>query len=240
MIKNRQKKITVVSLLLTLFFLITFLCMIAFYDDVGEMAAPVLFMSIFLFITCLFVTLMFWKRSRMIDRAMENGDFIARWKFSVSEWERYVTYEYSERNVQKKTAFFFLSVIIIIIFTIFIFVIEDAKMAMFLAMLGLIGILSLFAFVFPFMIKKLHKAEEAEVLILPEGILLNKQFHSWHSFSSELLSAEINEKPFKHLEVVYSYVTRYGKQPYTVFVPVPESADAEAVVERLKKENELK
>jgi hypothetical protein len=213
--------------------------MIAFYDDVGEMAAPTLFISLFLFITCLVVTLMFWKRSRMIDQAMEKRDFIARWKFSVSEWEKYVEYEHTERKAQRKAAFFFLGIIIIIVFTVFIFIIEDVKLEMFIAMLGLIGILSLFAFVFPFMIKKLHKAEGAEVLILPEGILLNRQFHSWHSFSSELLSAEIKVKPFKHLEVVYSYVTRFGKQAYTVLVPVPASADAKVAVEKLKKENEL-
>ncbi len=240
MIRNRQKTIYAVSSILTLFFLAVILTSIILPESMGDMAPPILFLSIFLGITCLVVALMFRKRSKLIEQAIEKGDFIARWQFSPSEWNQYIEYEYAERKAQRKAAFIFLSIIIIIIFTIFIFVIDEAKLAMFLTMVGLEGFLALFAFIIPFLLKKGSKPEEAEILIMKESVLLNRQFHSWHAFSSALLSARIKEKPFRHLELVYSYVTRFGKQSYKLFVPVPETADAEEVIKILKKENELR
>lgn len=233
MIKNRQKKIYLAFALLSLVFLLIILYGIISPDSLGDMMPPVLFLSFFLGISCMVITIMFWRRSRLIDSAMAQKNYIARWQFSPSEWEKYINYEYQKRSAQRKAAFIFLGIITVIIFTIFIFIIDDAQLAMFLTMLGLLGILALFAFVIPFLIYKASKREAAEVLILNEGILLNQQFHSWNYFSSDLLSAQVKEKPFKHLEVVYSYVTRFGKQAYTVFVPVPEGEDAAAVVKKL-------
>ncbi|HOO32435.1 MAG TPA: hypothetical protein PK466_03805 [Thermotogota bacterium] len=239
MIKNRQKKIYLVSLILALLFLAIILFSILSPDTMGEMMPPVFFMSVFLGISCLVVAIMFRKRSRLIEQAMDQKDYIVRWTFSPSEWERYINYEYAERMAMRKGAFIFLGILIVIIFTIFILCIDEAQLTMFFAMLGLLGILSFFAFILPWLAKITGKAKEAEVLILKEGILLDQQFHSWNYFSSDLISAEIAEKPFRHLELVYTFVSRNGKEAYPLFIPVPEGVDPTEVVVKLKKANDL-
>ena len=124
----------------------------------------------------------------------------------------------------------------------FVIFAEEAKLAMFLVMLALILLYAMAAFIVPWLLRKVRKNEDATVLILPKGVLLNKQFHSWDFPLSKLASASYEKKPFEHLEIVYNFVDRTGPRSYTINVPIPDGVNeqkAQSVIDDLKQSNGL-
>lgn len=243
MIKNRQKKIYQVFLALTAIFTVLIFVVIGFFDTFGDSAPPILFLSFFLGIVCLVCTVIFLKRSREIDHALKDQSYIVQWDYTAETWKAFMEKEDVFRTGERKVAFIFLTAITVIIFMMFvIFVEEEAKLAMFLVMLGLILVYAMAAFIVPWMIRKLRKSEEVTVLILPKGVLLHKQFHSWDFPLSKLASACYEKKPFQHLEIVYDFVDRTGPRSYTINIPVPDGINeqkAQSVIEDLKQSNGL-
>jgi len=243
MIKNRQKKIYQVFLALTVVFTVLVFLTIGFFDSFGDSAPPILFLSFFLGIVCLICTFIFLKRSKEIEHALKDQSYIVQWDYTAEKWKAFMEKEDDFRTGERQVAFFFLTIITVIIFMMFvIFGEEDAKLAMFLVMLGLIVLYAMAAFIVPWLIRKLRKPEDVTILILPKGVLLNKQFHSWDFPMSKLASATYEKKPFQHLEIVYDFVDRTGPRSYTINVPVPEAVDekkALSVIEDLKRSNGL-
>jgi hypothetical protein len=243
MIKNRQKRIYRVSLALTVTFTVLIFLTIGFFDSFGDSAPPILFLSFFLGIVCLVCTVIFLKRSREIDHALTDQSYIVQWDYTGEKWNAFMEKEDDFRTGQRKITFIFLTVITVIIFMMFvIFVEEEAKLAMFLVMLGLILLYAMAAFIVPWLLRKLRKSEDVTVLILPKGVLLHKQFHSWDFPMSKLASATYEKKPFQHLEIVYDFVDRTGPRSYTINIPIPDGVNeqkAHSVIEDLKRSNGL-
>src|SRR6056297_2535187 len=170
MIKNRQKRIYQVFLALTVIFAVLIFVVIGFFDAFGDSAPPILFLSFFLGIVCLVCTIIFLKRSREIDHALKDQSYIVQWDYPAEKWKAFLEKEDVFRTGERKVAFIFLTVITAIIFMMFvIFVEEEAKLAMFLVMLGLILIYAMAAFVVPWLLRKLRKTEDTTVLILQKG-----------------------------------------------------------------------
>lgn len=242
MIKNRQKKIYQVFLGLTLIFTLMILLIIGYFDSIGDWAPPALLMSFFLGIVCLICVFIFYKRSKEIEHALEDQSYIAEWHYSAKKWKEFMNVEDDFRTGERKVAFTFLTVITVIIFMMFVIFAEEAKLAMFLVMLGLILVYAMAAFIVPYLIRHFRKIEDVTVLILHKGVLLNKQFHSWDFPMSKLASASYEKKPFEHLEVVYDFFDRTGPRSYTINIPIPEGEDGKKVqniVDELKNFNSL-
>lgn len=242
MIKNRQKRIYQVFLALTVVFTVLIFLTIGFFDSFGNSAPPILFLSFFLGIVCLVCTVIFLKRSREIEHALTDQSYIAQWDYTGEKWKAFMEKEDGFRTGERKVVFVFLTVITVIIFMMFVIFAEEAKLAMFLVMLGLILLYAMAAFIVPWFLRKLRKNEDATVLILPKGVLLHKQFHSWDFPLSKLASASYKKKPFQHLEIVYDFVDRTGPRSYTINVPIPDGVNeqkVQSVIEDLKQSNGL-
>src|SRR6056297_539325 len=242
MIKNRQKQIYQVFLGLTLIFILMILLIITFFDSIGDWAPPALLLSFFLGIVCLICTFIFYKRSKEIEHALEDQSYIAEWHYSAKEWKEFMNSEDVFRTGERKVAFIFLTVITVIIFMMFVIFAEEAKLAMFLVMLGLILVYAMAAFIVPYLVRCFRKKEDVTVLILHKGVLLNKQFHSWDFPMSKLASVSYEKKPFEHLEVVYDFFDRTGPRSYTINIPIQggkDSKEAQSVIEELKSSNGL-
>src|SRR6056297_977811 len=120
MIKNRQKQIYQVFLGVTLIFILMILLIITFFDSIGDWAPPALLLSFFLGIVGLICTVIFYKRSKEIEHALEDESYIAEWHYSAEKWEAFMNREDEFRTGQRKIAFVFLSVITVIIFMMFV------------------------------------------------------------------------------------------------------------------------
>jgi len=218
------------------------LLIIVFFDSIGDWAPPALLLSFFLGIVGLICTVIFYKRSKEIEHALEDESYIAEWHYSAEKWEAFMNREDEFRTGQRKIAFVFLSVITVIIFMMFVIFAEEAKLAMFLVMLGLIVVYAMAAFIVPYLVRRFRKSEDVTVLILHKGVLLNKQFHSWDFPLSKLASVSYEKKNFEHLEIVYDFFDRTGPRSYTINIPIPEGEDeksAQSVIEKLRNSNGL-
>lgn len=237
MIRNRQKTIYYTFIVLTIIFVFGIFAFSSLFDFSMDLAGAGTFLSIFLAIVSFVLIFVFKKRSDAIDKALENKSYIAKWYFNEAEWEKYLKLEYSYRASEKKEICFFLSMITAIVFFLFIAFVKEARLAMFIFMVSIILLYSLMAFLIPFIIYKNHKKREAEVLIMEKGVLLNKQFHTWDTPMSEFVKAKIHKTPYRHIQIVYSFVDRIGERSYTVIVPIPETENAEEVLGKLLEAN---
>ncbi len=242
MIKNRQKTIYRVFLVLTLVFAVMMPVIIELFDILGDSAPPLLFLSFFLAIVCLVCTLIFRKRSRSIEFALQDQNYLAQWHYSAENWKAFMEKDDQFRTGERTLAFIVLSVMTVIIFMMFVIFAEEGKLAMFLTMLGLIFLYALAAFVVPYFIRRFRKDEAVTVLILTKGVLLNKQYHSWDLPLSKLAGASYDKKPYEHLQVTYEFVDRTGPRTYTINIPIPEGVtgqQAQQVAEELNRLNGL-
>ncbi len=240
MVKNRQKTIYRVFLILTLVFGVMMPVIISMFDILGDSAPPLLFMSFFLAIVCLICTLIFRKRSRSIEHALKDKNYLAQWHFSPEKWKAFMEKDDQFRTGERTLAFTVLSVLTVIIFMMFVIFAEEGKLAMFLTMLGLIVLYALAAFIVPYFIRRFRKDEAATVLILSKGVLLNKQYHSWDLPLSKLASASFEKKPYEHVQITYEFVDRTGPRSYTINIPIPEDVEikvVQGVVETLNRVN---
>ncbi len=237
-IKNRQRLIFKGFLIATICMIIALFVFIFWIEDIDLKPAGTL-LSLFLSIMFLIITIIFYKRSRAIEKALENNEYLARWHFDKEKWEEFVNREYNYRKAQRKALFVFLSVITVIIFSVFILVIDEAQLPMFLTMVGLVLMYAFLAFLAPFLSKCYHKKGEAEVLIMKNGILLNKQLHIWNVPTSKFKHAEFKEKPFPMITITYSFYDRTGPREYTVVSPVPNEREGRKVVEQLKENGRI-
>src|SRR6056297_1075937 len=238
--KNRQKTLYRVFLVLTLVFSTTTVYFMYAFDALGDIAGAGFMVSLLLALTFFICIFIFRKRSRVVEYALNKGSFIARWQYSEQEWEDYLRQEYGYRKERNKGIFIFLSIITVVIFMFFVLFVEEAKLAMFLVMLGLVAMYGLVAFIIPFLIYHFHKQHTAEVMIMEKSILIDKQFHTWDFPLSKFSSADVDTVPYPHISVVYEFIDRTGPRSYTVNIPVPEGENAHGVVEQLKKANKKK
>lgn len=232
MIKNRQKSIYKCFFIAAISLIILLFVFILVIED-SDFKYAGIFLTFFLSVVFCIITFIFYKRSRTIEKALENNDFIARWKFSQKQWEDFIIKEYNLRKEQKRAMFFFLTIITVIIFLVFIFLINEGKLVMFLVMLGLVSLYAFMAFAVPILIKRFHSKGDAEVMIMKNGILLNKQLHVWNIPTSKFKKAEYSENPFEMIKITYSYYDRTGPRQYTVVSPVPDEKEAKRVIEIL-------
>lgn len=232
MIKNRQKSIyrgffiTAISLIFIMFIFI-------FVIEDSDFKYAGMVLTFFLSLVSSIITFIFFKRSKIIEKALEKNDYVAKWKFSEEEWEKFISMEFNIRKEQKSAMFIFLTIITVIIFVAFILIIDEGKMGMFLVMLGLIGLYAFTAFIVPFFINLFHLKSDVEVMIMKNGILLNKQLHVWNIPTSKFQKAEYTDKPFKMIKITYSFYDRTGPRQYTVVSPIPDEKEARRVVEIL-------
>lgn len=223
---NSQKPKYIACIWLTLIFLALAFSGFMLFEALGGIAGAIILIGLAASLTSFICIFIFKKRSDALDRALSKNDYIARWKFTKREWQDFLKREHSLRRLEKAGIFIVLSIITLIIFMVFILFIDEGRMAMLFVMLTLIMIYAAAAFIVPAAMFKIRNREDAEVLILKKGILLDRTFHTWDFPFSKLTSAKYRERPYKRLEVAYEFFDRLGPRDYLVLVPVPNSVDA--------------
>ncbi|RUA12376.1 MAG: hypothetical protein DSY82_01445, partial [Flavobacteriia bacterium] len=127
--------------------------------------------------------------------------------------------------------------IAIIVFGIFILVIDEGKMAMFLILLGLIAFLAAFAFGMPFYYRFKNLRGDGKILLGAKYAYINGYFHNWDFPLSGLSKVKPIKDPFYGINLIYYYTDRTLKNSEELFIPANEDIDIKALVEQLKKAN---
>jgi hypothetical protein len=233
---NPQKKYYLGSIFFTIFFFFIAVYFYNNYQKYNSFAGAVIFISIFLSISFFVLIFMFKKRYNIIENAINLNDFIVKWQYSKKDWNNFLAIEYNLRIKENIGKLILVTIMILLIFIPFIIFINEGRLAMFIVMIGLIMILSFFAFFVPFMNYVLKKKENRLIIITTKGVLIGNTLHNWNFMISKFKNAKFKINPFNHIEINYEFIDRLGPRDYTLFIPIPNSKyDFNKVIVELNK-----
>lgn len=221
-IKNPQRRTLMAWIMLDIVFIIAGLKSFLYFN-INSADGMIILISLLVLITSLFFIPQTIKNCRRIDAAIHNGEQIVCWTYTKKEWQEYILHEKDYRLNEGKLIALFLYVITTVVFIPFILFIPEGKLAMFVVMLLLFFIYTFMGFVFPKMVFLLRKKRIGKVILLKQGLLIDRQFHTWDFPLSSFSYAEHKKKPYDHLAISYDFFDRTGPRTYTVNVPIPKN-----------------
>jgi len=235
-LKNSQGKLVNGAWYTAGFFLI--IVIIAMMDLSSIPIHPALaFVSFFLFISALIVGFMFRSREKKLQTLISGENLLAQWILTPQQKEKYFNYLFEQESGRNKVILFSISFIAIIVFGIFILVIDEGKLFMLAVLAGLISFLALFAYGMPYYYKNSNKRGDGKILIGAKYAYINGYFHNWDFLLSGLSKVKAIKKPFYGINLVYYYTDRTLEHSEELFIPVNEDIDIGGLITKLKELN---
>jgi hypothetical protein len=219
---NRQTTYAFIWLLVTL---ASLLCMILpFIIDIDIMngGGAMIFLGFVMFLTGAIVTPFFFKRARRFSNIVSGKDTLAYWTYQPEEWGEYARAEFKKRKKEKWTLFWLITVIALIVNIIMCVVHPDGVIIFVFIQLGLMLIIGITAFLSYQLPGNKNKKHAGKAIIAPYGIYLNGSFHYWQGLSARFERVQFTDNNTV-LEFTYSAIVRYGRENYTVNVPIPKN-----------------
>lgn len=227
-IKNTQRRAAFIWIFIA-FAGVFMVFMPAIFDiDIMNGGGALIFFGIFVFISGIIVSIMFFRRSKIFDNAL-RGEVLVRWNYDTDTWKRFVQQDYEFRKGKSKSLFILISSICFVVGLIFFILDPEAGFYVFLTMLGMIVILAITAYLSAVVPYRRNKSRVGEVIIFSDGIYINGATHIWKGFTVRLESVSYSIDSENCVEFIYSAVTRTGRECYTVLVPIPQGREKEAV-----------
>ena len=235
-LENNQETIVKRSYIITAVFgILTILPFMEWSPIAGVWA--IAFVSFFLFISSLIIMWMFRGRSERLQTLISGENLLAEWTLSPEQKENYINYFYEQEKGKNMGILFSLSFIAMIVFGIFILVIDEGKLAMLGVLVGLIIFLSFFAFVMPLYYRNSKKKGDGRILIGAKYAYINGYFHNWDFILSGLSRIKIIHEPFYGINLVYYYTDRTLQHSEEIFIPANEDVDLEGLIASMKELN---
>ena len=238
-LENNQETIVKRSYILTgAFALFTILPHMEWSPVAGFWALS--FISLFLFISSLVVMFMFRDRSEKLQTLISGESLLAEWTLTPEQKENYVDYFFEQEKGKNIAILLSISFVSIIVFGLFILVIDEGKLAMLGVWAGLILFLSFFAFGMPLYYRNSNRKGDGRVLIGAKYAYINGYFHNWDYILSGLSRIKIIKEPFYGISLVYYYTDRTLKHSEEIFIPANEDVDLKSLVWSMKELNPKK
>ena len=149
----------------------------------------------------------------------------------------YINYFYEQEKEKNRAILFSISLISVIIFGIFILVIDEGKLAMFGVWIALMLFLSFFAFIMPIYYRNSNRKKDGRILIGAKYASINGYFHNWDFILSGLSRIKIIKEPFYGINLVYYYTDRTFRHSEEIFIPANEEIDLETLVASMRELN---
>lgn len=232
-LKNNQSSTVNISLLVAFISLI--IIVLPFYDNnplTGFWAIALI--GMFVFLSAIIVAFIFKSRAKKLQTLITGENILASWILNPKEKSTYVNYLFENEKAKNKGIFWITTILIVIIFGIFIVVIDDGKVAMTVIMLALIVFIGLFALGMPFYYKNKNLNADGNVLIGKKFAYINGFFHNWDFPLSGIKKASVIHEPFFGLHIQYFYTDRTFTNTEELNVPVPQGIDLKHVINELK------
>lgn len=236
---NREisgKNSTNIMKYITGFFLL--IVILAFMDlDALPIHPALAFISFFIVLSSIVIGYMFKSREEKKQTLITGENLLAEWTLTNEQKESYVNYLFEREKNKNRFILYSISAIAIVVFGIFILVIDEGKLFMFLILIGLILFLASFAYGMPFYYKKSNLKADGKILIGAKYAYINGYFHNWDFPLSGLKKARIITEPFYGLNLVYYYTDRALLHSEELFIPVAENVDLNELIGNLKELN---
>lgn len=191
-----------------------------------------------IFLAGIIAAVIYFKLAASFDRMKLKENILAHWTYSPEEWKNYTEREHKEDAAAKRSLFFMIAIISVIVgIILFAFIRKDALIIA-LIVLGIIAIAGLAAF-FSTLGNYLHnKRHHGEVYISLNGVYMNRQMHVWNSLGNllEEISYDSPKNQNPRIVLTYSALAKNGRNFYTVRIPVPRGHEetAKNIVSRIE------
>ncbi len=235
-LQNNQSGIVKKAKYAAVFF--AFVIAVSFSDfDALPIHPAIVMLSIFLFISSLVIIYMFRSREEKLQSLITGENLLASWTLNDAQKTVYVNYLFEHEKGKNLPILIVISVLSIIIFGVFILVIDEGKFAMFLVLIGLIVFVSVFAFGMPRYYKYQNSKNDGKVLIGSKFAYINGYFYNWDFILSGLSKVKVMSKPFHGINLVYYYTDRTLSHSEELFIPANENQNLNDLVAELKQTN---
>lgn len=183
------------------------------------------FLGGFIALGSLVVALIFRARAKKLSTLISGENVVAAWQLSQEEKAIYSHYLFAHERSKNLLILGITTFLIVVIFGLFILLIDEGKGAMLVVMLGLIVILSLFALGMPIFYRQKNLHSDGIILIGRKFAYVNGFFHNWDFPLSGIQKVKPIDKPFYGLFLQYYYVDRTFKNTEELFIPAPPGTD---------------
>jgi len=218
------------------FFLL--IVILAFMDlDMLPIHPALAFISFFIVLASLVIGYMFKSREEKKLTLITGENLLAEWTLTSEQKENYATYLFEHEKNKNRFILYSISAIAIVVFGIFILVIDEGKLFMFLVLIGLILLLTSFAYGMPFYYKKSNLKGDGKILIGAKFAYINGYFHNWDFILSGLKKVKIVNEPFYGLNLIYYYTDRTLRHSEELFIPATTDIDLNKLIDSLKELN---
>jgi hypothetical protein len=200
------------------------------------------FVSIVISIVAAIVGLMYWNWASKLDKILRGEGILAHWIYTPQLWADYTQKEYEEEYSQKKGLFILVTVIALFFGFLFWALDAEAGFAVFIVMLGLIGVV---AFAWQYSLWSSYRNNKRsgvkEVYISKDAVYLNRKLYCWNAPMTRLNG--VSQENVRGLDLlVFKYTTdnvRYGPTTYTTLVPIPagEEEHAQYIMLQINQQN---
>lgn len=190
-------------------------------------------LGIFGLISSVVVFFIFKSRANKMKSLISGEKVIASWQMNNELKNQYINYLYEHEYAKNKGIFFITSILIVVIFGVFILFIDEGKGAMAMVMLALIGLIGLFAFAMPKYYKSKNASADGKVLIGEKFAYINGFFHNWDFPLSGIKKSKIINEPFYGLYIQYYYTDRTFTNTEDLYIPATMDVNLEEVLHRL-------
>ncbi len=233
-IQNNQSSITKKLWYAAAFFLL--IIIIAFMELV-DIHPAIVFLSFFFFLSSVLIGFMFRSREKKLQKLITGENLLAEWTLTDTQKKNYANYLFEHEISKNKVILVLIAGIAAVVFGIFILVIDEGKLFMFLVFIGLVMFLSIFAFGMPYYYKMKNTKANGHILIGAKYAYINGFFHNWDFLLSGLSKVKIITEPFYGINLVYYYTDRTFTHSEELFIPANENIDLEDLISKLKELN---
>lgn len=231
---NNQSSVVKKARYSAIFFII--IIVLAFSDlDFLPIHPAVVMISIFFLMASLITGYMFRSRENKLQNLISGEQLLAEWRLSTAQKKEYAHYLFKQKVGKNMFILFSIVSIAIVVFGIFILVIDEGKFAMFMVFIGLIVFLSFFAFGMPFYYKMKNINGNGQILIGAKYAYINGYFHNWDFPLSGLSKVKIINEPFYGINLTYYYIDLTLKHSEELIIPANKDIDLDALITKLKK-----
>jgi hypothetical protein len=200
------------------------------------------FISIFLSITFLITSVVFFTMAKKFDAAVTEDHIILHWVYEKSEWMKFSEKEFVVQKKEKRSLFILITAISFAVLLIFSIVVRDSWHIMIIVFFSLAALLGFVAFVVPKIQYSNFKKTTPEVYIALGCAYLTGEFHCWSILGAALENVEMDDKNMQ-IKITYSYPARYNRSQTTIRIPLPMQENAKSQAENaisiLKQSNNL-
>jgi hypothetical protein len=200
------------------------------------------FIAIFLSITFLITSAVFFVMAKKFDTAITDDNMILHWVYEKPEWTKFSEKEFVVQKKEKRLLLILITAISFAVLVIFSIVVRDSWRIMIIVFFGLTALLSFVAFIVPKMQYANFKKTIPEAYISHGCAYLTGEFHCWSMLGAALEDVEMDDKNMQ-IKITYSYPTKYNRSQTVLRIPLPlqENArsEAENAISLLKKSNNI-